>query len=80
MLAAVAADADALGCAAEVEAARTVAATGTSADRQIRVYQEARESAWEATRRGALNAVVDRLAEETAAEIGAARAAAMMAG
>ena len=80
VLADIALDADALGCAAEVEAARTIAATGTSSDRQMRVYREARGSASEATRRGALNAVVDRLAEETAAEIGAARAAAMMAG
>jgi carboxylate-amine ligase len=70
VLAAVAADAAALGCEAEIEGVRTIAAAGTSADRQMRVYREARGVS-EATRRRALNAVVDRLAEETAGETGA---------
>ena len=76
----IALDADALGCAAEVEAARTIAATGTSSDRQMRVYREARGAASEATRRRALNAVIDRLAAETASGAGATRATVAMVG
>jgi glutamate---cysteine ligase / carboxylate-amine ligase len=80
VLADIALDANALGCAAEVEAARTIAATGTSSDRQMRVYREARGAASEATRRRALNAVIDRLAAETASGAGATRATVAMVG
>jgi carboxylate-amine ligase len=62
-------DAEALGCAREVEAADALAAGGTSADRQLAVYQEART---DMSRRKALDAVVDWLVETTARVDGAA--------
>lgn len=71
----VAEDADALGCAAEVEMARTIVARGTSADQQMRVYDEVRASGAGASSREALNAVVDWLAVETAGTRGAASVA-----
>jgi carboxylate-amine ligase len=58
-------DALALGCLREVEHARTIVARGTSAQRQLRLYREARERG--ATDREALRAVVDWLRTETAA-------------
>ena len=60
----VAEDADALGCAAEVEAARAIVASGTSADRQVALFEEARGRGLD--RCGALGAVVDWLASATA--------------
>ena len=63
----VAEDADALGCRAEVEAARVIAAKGTSADGQRRLYDAARAGG-AATRCEALGAVVDWRAAETAGD------------
>jgi carboxylate-amine ligase len=57
-------DADALGCAEEIAGLRRIAARGTSAHRQLAVYEQARgEGASEA---GALRAVVEWLVAETA--------------
>jgi carboxylate-amine ligase len=58
-------DAAHLGCTAEVEHARVILERGTSADRQIRRYDEA--IAGGATTADALKAVVDGLIEETLA-------------
>ena len=58
-------DAEALGCLAEVEHARTIVARGTSAQRQLACYRQARERG--ATDREALQAVVAWLRQETAA-------------
>ncbi len=60
-------DAEALGCVAEVEHARTIVARGTSAHRQEAVYQTSRARG--ATEREALRAVVDWLRQETAANL-----------
>ena len=57
-------DAVALGCVAEVEHARTIMRRGTSAHRQVRVWQEAKARG--ASEREALAAVVDWLVRETA--------------
>jgi carboxylate-amine ligase len=54
----------ALGCMAELEHARTILKRGTSAHRQVRVYEEARARG--ASEREALIAVVDWLIRETA--------------
>lgn len=64
MLALVAEDADALGCAGEVVAARAIVAGGTSADRQLAAFAEARARGL--SDREALGAVVDWLTEATA--------------
>ncbi|WP_375464930.1 carboxylate-amine ligase [uncultured Methylobacterium sp.] len=61
----IAEDAEALGCRAQVEHARAIAAGGTSADRQITVFEAAGRAG--STERAALAAVVDALAAETAA-------------
>ena len=66
LLALVAEDADALGCEAEVEAARGIAAGGTSSDVQAKVFGEAR--AREIGEREALGPVVDWLASTTASQ------------
>jgi carboxylate-amine ligase len=58
-------DAEALGCAAEVERARDIVRRGTSAHRQLAVYRAAVEAG--AAREEALRAVVDWLIEETVA-------------
>jgi len=58
-------DADAFGCAAEVDHARSIAASGTSADRQLAVFRRHREAG--APVEAALAAVVDHLIAETAA-------------
>ena len=58
-------DALALGCLAELEHARTILQRGTSAHRQMRVYNEAKARG--ASEREALVAVVDWLIQETAA-------------
>ena len=58
-------DAEALGCVREVEHARTILARGTSAHRQLAVYEEARSRG--ASTREALEAIVDFLVRETAA-------------
>lgn len=63
VLALIDADADALGCGAEVERARTIVAKGTSADRQIAVFEAAREKG--RTNRQGLDDVVDWLSETT---------------
>jgi carboxylate-amine ligase len=63
-LALVAEDADALGCAAEVEGARAIVASGTSADRQVAAFEGARGRGL--ARCNALGVVVDWLAAETA--------------
>jgi glutamate---cysteine ligase / carboxylate-amine ligase len=52
-----------LGCSAEIEHARDIVARGTSADRQLSIYREARLQG--ADEREALNAVVDWLIAET---------------
>ncbi|MGF1502435.1 MAG: carboxylate-amine ligase [Paracoccaceae bacterium] len=56
------ADAEALGCRSELVHARRIAAEGTSAARQRRVFARAREAG--ATEREALTAVVDHLIAE----------------
>jgi glutamate---cysteine ligase / carboxylate-amine ligase len=58
-------DAEALDCRAEVEHARVILARGSSAHRQIAIYEEARSRG--ASPREALNAVVQFLVRETAA-------------
>jgi carboxylate-amine ligase len=58
-------DAEALGCEAEVAHARLIVERGTSAQRQLALYAQARERG--ATDREALRAVVDWLRTETAA-------------
>lgn len=60
----VAEDADALGCAAEVAAARDIVAGGTSADRQAAAFDAARGRGLD--ERDAAGAVVDWLARATA--------------
>lgn len=60
----VAPDARALGCLADVEHARTILRRGTSAHRQVGVYDRARSQG--ATEREALRSVVQWLREETA--------------
>jgi carboxylate-amine ligase len=62
-------DADALGCVAEVEHARTIVARGTSAKRQLNTYHAAIEAG--ASKHEALKAVVDMLIEETVTELDA---------
>jgi glutamate---cysteine ligase / carboxylate-amine ligase len=64
LLALVREDAEALGCVKEVEHARTILKRGTSAHRQLAVYDEARARG--ASSREALEAVVDFLVRETA--------------
>ncbi|GJE26443.1 carboxylate-amine ligase [Methylobacterium organophilum] len=61
VLSLVAEDAEALGCAAEIEGAQRILREGTSADRQIAVFEAARGG--ETSNRQALDAVVDWLAE-----------------
>ena len=65
LLALVREDAEALDCSREVEHARRILKRGTSAHRQIAVYNDARSHG--ASEREALRAVVDFLIEETAA-------------
>lgn len=67
MIALLRADALALGCLAELEHARTIVARGTSAHRQVRVYNDAKARG--ASEREALVAVVDWLVQETAANL-----------
>ena len=57
-------DADALGCVAEINHLRQIAANGTSADRQLRTYNDALADG--KSEQEALQAVVDLLIEETA--------------
>ena len=64
LLALIAEDAEALGCTAEVARARTILAEGTSADRQIAIFEETRTG--DTSNRQALDAVVDWLAETSA--------------
>lgn len=63
LLALIAEDAAALGCAEICADARRIAAEGTSADRQIRTFESARSAGM--GRRAALSTVVDALARET---------------
>ena len=58
-------DAEALGCVAEVEHARTICERGSAADRQLAVYREALEDG--ATTDEALKAVVHALIADTVA-------------
>jgi carboxylate-amine ligase len=58
-------DGEALGCTKELEHARTILSRGTSAHRQIAVFEKARAQG--ASEREALKAVVDFLISETAA-------------
>lgn len=60
----IAKDADALGCAPEVARTRAIAADGTSADRQLAIFAEARASG--ANTATALAAVVEWMARVTA--------------
>ena len=64
-------DADALGCREEAEASRVIAVEGTSADRQLAVFAEARGRGL--LGRDALGAVVDWLAATTAEPAATAR-------
>ena len=64
----VAEDAEVLGCVAEVEHARQIASEGTSADRQIQVYERALANG--SDERDALKMVVDHLVSETLASCG----------
>jgi glutamate---cysteine ligase / carboxylate-amine ligase len=57
-------DAHALGCREEVEASRTIVAQGTSADRQLGIFAEARGRGLAGTE--VLSAIVDWLAQVTA--------------
>jgi len=59
----VAEEADQLGCRAEVEQARRIVADGTSADRQLKVFETACKAG--ASDEDALRAVVDHLRAET---------------
>lgn len=69
-------DAEVLGCAEACAHARTIVADGSSADRQLAIFSAARKRG--ARERDALSAVVDFLAQETAAgtasAVGATRA------
>jgi carboxylate-amine ligase len=60
-------DAVALDCVREVEHARTILKRGTSAHRQLRVWEEAKSNG--ASEREALSAVVDWLVRETASNL-----------
>jgi len=64
LLALVREDAEALGCTAEVERLREIASRGTSAHRQLRIYDQALSEG--ATTQEALGSVVSWLVEETA--------------
>ena len=64
LIALVAEDAEVLDCQGEIEHIRTILARGTSAHRQLRTFEEARNGG--ATQREALQAVVDFLIRETA--------------
>ncbi|RKK02747.1 carboxylate-amine ligase [Pseudoroseomonas wenyumeiae] len=66
LLALVAEDAEALGCAPDISALRRIASEGTSADRQATVFARARQGG--ASEREALGAVVDWLARTTRGE------------
>jgi carboxylate-amine ligase len=66
LIALVSEDAEVLGCVREIEQIRVILARGTSAHRQIRTYDDARAGG--ATQREALQAVVDFLIKETAAQ------------
>ena len=61
-------DAEAIGCTADIASARNILKRGTSAHRQIKVFEEAR--AHGASEREGLNAVVDWLIRETARGLG----------
>lgn len=65
LVALVAEDAEALGCAAELKHCLAIAASGTSADRQVATFEAALAKG--ATRQAALHAVVDGLVTETLA-------------
>ncbi|MCS6948340.1 MAG: carboxylate-amine ligase [Steroidobacteraceae bacterium] len=67
LLALLAPDAQALGCSAEIEHNRQIVARGTSAHRQLAVYERARSQG--ATEREALQAVVAWLVRETCANL-----------
>ncbi|MGF1474335.1 MAG: carboxylate-amine ligase [Geminicoccaceae bacterium] len=56
-------EADELGCVEELHSVRTILERGTSADRQLKVFREAKKHG--ADTREALNAVVDWLIEES---------------
>lgn len=60
-------DAAALGCAAEVERARVIACEGTSAERQVSLYQAGLAKG--ASHEAAIRAVVDMLVAETAGKL-----------
>lgn len=60
-------DGEALGCREEVLNCRKILESGTSAHKQIATYEGAKKAG--ATEREALNAVVDMLIEETAADL-----------
>ena len=67
ILALVREDADALGCSKEVERARSIAESGTSADRQLAAFKTAIAAG--ASQAEALRAVVDHLIAETTASL-----------
>jgi carboxylate-amine ligase len=60
-------DAEAFGCQAEVEHARTILARGTGADRQLHVYRAALAAGADATE--AMRAIVDTLIADTVADL-----------
>ncbi|MCH8091567.1 MAG: carboxylate-amine ligase [Proteobacteria bacterium] len=63
----VAEDAEALKCESEIARARTIVAEGTSAHRQVKVYDDVLAAG--GNKEGALKAVVDLLVEETVKDI-----------
>jgi glutamate---cysteine ligase / carboxylate-amine ligase len=63
VLAQIAEDAEAQGCAADIGRVPEILARGTSADRQVATYEDMRRSGY--TEADALKGVVDQLAEET---------------
>ena len=65
-------DAETVGCSADIAHARTILKRGTSAHRQLKVFEEARARG--ASEREGLNAVVDWLIRETASGLTGQRA------
>ncbi len=63
-------DAEELGCLHEVLSVREILNRGTSAERQVHLYHEARKTGW--TKQQALDAVVDWLVKTSAGEPGTA--------
>lgn len=67
VLSLIAEDVDALGCRAEVEHAHRIVREGTSADRQIALFEQAKDG--ETSNRHAMDSVVDWLAKTTRGDV-----------